>query len=111
MATVLRIGRPAPTLAILPARVTGSVGIRGVAAARVSGLNLTLQARSAKTRAWVTVAHSRAAHGTFALSWRVRPGYSALRVVLPAQVTLAPSTAYVVRVGAVNSKHPLQLRL
>lgn len=98
-ATVVKVARPKPTRAVLPARVTGRVGrpVDGLTVdSSLSRSRVLLQARQAAGSPWKTVDQDGIDRdGRFALAWKPRSGLRLLRVVLDPGTGFAGSAAAV----------------
>lgn len=99
--TAVKVNRPAPMRAELPARVTGLVGQPGrkiVALKGLTGSRVLLQARTSTGSAWVTVARDSVdSKGQYLLRWQRKAKYHFLRVALEQYNSFAASAAAVPR--------------
>ena len=93
-ATRLRVARPAPTLAALPATVRGTL-VRTRGTARISGISILLQGRKNARSPWKTVARGKVTRSSYALRWKPRSGVAQLRVAYATQHGLAGAAAAV----------------
>lgn len=98
-ATVIKVTRPKPSRASLPAKITGRVGrpLPGLTpAAALKGSTVLLQARAAEGAAWLTVGKSTVdGAGRFTVKWKPKARLRLLQVVLEPTSGFASSAAAV----------------
>ncbi len=98
-ATAIKVNRPRPTRASLPATVTGRIGrftSTFETTEELEGARLVLEAQRGVGAPWQAVDRDKADRsGRFALKWRVRKSMTALRVVLQPHRGYAGSIAAV----------------
>ena len=106
IATGITARRPRPHRALLPASVSGAVGLASPAGLKstrkLNGATVVLQGRAGAGTTWTTVGRTKVVGGNYTVTWKRVAKIKALRVQLRSFAGLAPSPALAVPVAKIS---------